>query len=368
MAVNVNPGVYYTGSYWNDLPAVRMHLNERATSDPSTTWVNHVLALRGKPFEKALFLNCGNGWVEREWLEAGAIKSAVGVDYSEELLSKARTAATGLPIEYHQLDTNRATFPGDGYDLVVNHAAGHHVTRLDAVMRSLSRLLPPDGWFVSWDYVGPHRNQYGWDQWSAAHRLNNKAPEGLKNHLRFPDLASMVNTDPTEAIHSELFAEVLYRYFTVSHERDLGGWLAYLLLSANDRLFQQSPEMVDPWVTQVLSEDAEHANAGRTMFRYTIAQPNHAVLENVDRLAAWTQEEERRESNAQLANGRYYKNNLRTDLRELRRSGFSLELLMPAAYHLIVRRLRSNPRTLSMLSPAMRFRTKRTEPSHQPAG
>ncbi len=31
---------------------------------------------------------------------------------------------------------------------------------LDRVFRQICRVLPEDGWFVSFDYVGPHRNQY----------------------------------------------------------------------------------------------------------------------------------------------------------------------------------------------------------------
>jgi SAM-dependent methyltransferase len=357
MAVNVNAGVYYTGSYWNDLPAVRVHLNKRATDDTGTTWVHHVRNLRGGPFKKALFLNCGNGWVEREWLAEGAILSAVGVDYSEELLNQARASAVGLPLEYHQLDTNTAEFPGEGYDLVVNHAAGHHVTRVDSVMRALCALLAPDGWFVNWDYTGPHRNQYGWDQWAAAHRLNNRAPAPLKNVLRYPDLASMIHTDPTEAIHPELFVETLERYFSISHNRSLGGWLAYLLLTSNDRLFGSPADLVDPWVSEVLQCDAAEADAGRTLFRYIIAQPNHAVLSDQARLNTWTEQENLRESRADASGGVYYRHPFGKDLTEMHQVGLSSDLLQPALYHLLVRRLRGNRRTKELLDAAVKLRS-----------
>jgi SAM-dependent methyltransferase len=349
MVVNANAGVYYTGQYWNDLPAVRVHLNQRATGDTGTTWAHHALQLRGRPFEKALFLNCGNGWVEREWLAEGVIKSAVGVDYSDELLAQARTASTGMPIEYHQLDTNTAAFPGEGYDLVVNHAAGHHVARIDKVLRAVCALLPADGWFVSWDYTGPHRNQYGWEQWAAAHRLNNRAPVALRNRLRYPDRSSMVHDDPTEAIHPELFDDVLARYFDVLHDRALGGWLAYLLLTSNDRLFGSPAETVDPWVAEVLRSDADEADAGRTLFRYTIAKPNHHVLGEADRLTEWAAEEEARESAAGQNGGIYYPHRLSADLAAMRRTGLDRSLLEPALYFLVIRRLRGNPKTKTLL-------------------
>ncbi len=354
MAVNVNSGVYYTGKYWNDLPAVRVHLNQRATGDTGTTWAHHVRELRGKPFEKALFLNCGNGWVEREWFDEGVIKSAVGVDYSEELLGQARQASAGMPFEYHQLDTNTAEFPGGGYDLVVNHAAGHHIARIDKVLRAICALLPADGWFVNWDYVGPHRNQYGWEQWAAAQQMNNRAPEALRAKLRYPDRSSMMHDDPTEAIHSELYDAVFNRYFTVTHDRSLGGWLAYLLLTSNENLFAAPAEDVDPWVAEVLREDALQADAGRTLFRYTIAQPNHEVLRDTSTLQTWASEENYRERLAAEALGIYYPHKLVDDLKAMSRTKWSWDLANPALYYLLIRRLRGNARGKAMIDQVMK--------------
>jgi SAM-dependent methyltransferase len=354
MAVNVNSGVYYTGRYWNDLPAVRVHLNQRATGDTGTTWAHHVRDLRGAPFERALFLNCGNGWVEREWFAEGIIKSAVGVDYSEELLDQARQASEGLPFEYHQLDTNTAKFPSGGYDLVVNHAAGHHIARLDKVLRAICALLPDDGWLVNWDYVGPHRNQYGWEQWAAAQQLNNRAPQALRTRLRYPDRASMMHDDPTEAIHSELFDEVFRRYFSVTHDRALGGWLAYLLLTSNERLFAAPAEAVDPWVAEVLGEDAREADAGRTLFRYTIARPNHRVLGDAAQLQTWANEEDNRESRAAETSGIYYSHSVVGDLKAMRRTKLSWALINPAAYYLFVRRLRGNAHGKAVIDQLMK--------------
>ena len=43
---------------------------------------------------RALILNCGNGWVEREMVSANVMAEAVGIDYSEALLDEARQAAS----------------------------------------------------------------------------------------------------------------------------------------------------------------------------------------------------------------------------------------------------------------------------------
>src|SRR6266480_4415111 len=63
--VNADSSVYYQAGYWNDLLQVREHLNRRATGDPDVDWSQYLLNWRGRPFAKALILNCSNGWVER---------------------------------------------------------------------------------------------------------------------------------------------------------------------------------------------------------------------------------------------------------------------------------------------------------------
>jgi len=66
-------------------------------------------------------------------LNMGLIKEAVGVDYSENLIVDARNKAAELPLRYYVIDTNTAVFPETGYDLVVNHAAAHHIAYINKV-------------------------------------------------------------------------------------------------------------------------------------------------------------------------------------------------------------------------------------------
>ena len=83
----------------------------------------------------------------------------------------------------------------------MNHAAGHHISHIDRVFRALAARLRPDGVFVSWDYVGPHRNQYPGDMWEAAHRVNVTLPAELRSPMHYPLLEEMLTGDPTEAVH-----------------------------------------------------------------------------------------------------------------------------------------------------------------------
>ncbi len=355
MVVNENAAVYYRSGYWNDLLSVQAHLNERATGSANVGWVRHATELRGAPFRKGLFLNCGNGWVEREWLDAGAVGEAVGVDYSQDLLAQAKESAEGRAVRYYQLDANTARFPEDGFDLIVNHAAMHHLAYLDRVMRELARLLSPDGWLVNWDYVGAHRNQYSWAQWADAQRCNAAAPAHLRQVLRYPDLASMMHDDPTEAIHSELFEEVVARYFSTVHSRSLGGWLAYLLFTFNTHLFEAGEDASKEWIDDVLRADAAHADAERTLFRYLIARP-HEVAPTAVSLDRWSLEEEQREAMARDSGGVYYPMSVRSDLAELRSGGVDRTLVGPLLYRLVVRRLRAHRRSKAIIDSVARRR------------
>jgi SAM-dependent methyltransferase len=314
--VNSDSSVYYQSGYWNDLPLVQQYLNRRATGDPALSWTEHLVAHHGRKFAKALVLNCGNGWVERGLVQSGVVAEAVGVDYSEDLLvaARAEAEALGLPLRYAQLDTNSADWPEGGFDLVVNHAAGHHIAYLDRVLRSVAELLPSDGVLVSWDYVGPHRNQYPAAQWEVAWRLNAELPDDFRHaEMVYPHLPTMLHTDPTEAIHAELILPTMRRYFELDYLRALGGGLAYPVLTFNKGVFDRPAEESEPVVAQVLAADEAWTDvqpAARTLFAYAIARPRKAALADTEQLAGWTAAEEDRERRAAADGNRYYPDTL----------------------------------------------------------
>jgi SAM-dependent methyltransferase len=311
--VATDSSVYYHSGYWNDLAAVQRYMNRRASGDPAVSWSEHLAASTGRTFAKALVLNCGNGWVERGLVAAGLVKEAVGVDYAEDLLVSARAEAAkaGLPLRYAQLDTNTAAWPEDGFDLVINHAAGHHVAYVDKVFRSIAELLPEDGLFVSFDYLGAHRNQYPTAQWEAAFAANEALPAELRADLGYPHLPTMLVSDPTEAIHAELILPTLRRYFEIDYFRALGGGVAYPVLTFNQAIFAR-PE-TDPEVAaaieQVLAADAAYTDAdpeANTLFGYVIGRPRKPALADTAQLAGWTAAEQERERLAAADGGRYY--------------------------------------------------------------
>ena len=312
--VNINSDVYYEGSYWNDLDCTNRMMNARVSGDEGINWWRHFAGRTGRVFERALILNCGNGWVEREMFDGGLFKEAVGIDFSHTLLNEARAAADDRPFRYVQMNINEGAFPAGPFDLVVNHAAAHHVTRLDRVFRTICGLLPEDGWFISYDYVGPHRNQYSLSAWDQAWQLNQEIPENLRQKMDYPLRDLCVVVDPTEAVHSELIVETLQRYFRVEDFVPLGGALAYPLLTHNSQLFATdvNPQEREQWGQFVLDRDAEYlaSNPESTLFAYCAAQPDKEVLSDHAKLTEWERVEDAREQRAAENGLQYYDRSL----------------------------------------------------------
>jgi len=283
---DINSGVYYGGKYWNDVPSVKSEVfYRRATGDVNTHWDEHVLKMHGGvPFRRALVINAGNGWVEREMMDKGIVLSAVGTDFMQSFVDEAnaKAAAGGYNATYFQHDINVDKLPVGDFDLVLNFAAAHHVARLDFVFQQLHDLMPDDGWFVSMDYVGPHRNQYPDRLWAEIQRVNAVLPPHVQQSLAYPHLPTMLATDPSEAQHSELIMEAMRRYFFVDLFRPLGGAVAYPILTHNAKLHDLPYDSTQRYVDQVMEADAAWlaADPGRTFFAFVVARPLKAGVPN----------------------------------------------------------------------------------------
>ena len=312
LSVATSADVYYTGEvYWNTFTEVAETINVRVSGRADVEWPDRFRELvGGRTFERALILNCGSGRVERDMVRRGLIERAVGVDILPVLLDEARgeAEAAGLAITYEQMDVNRVAFPDGPFDLVVNHAAGHHIRYIDRVFRALCRLLPEDGWFVNFDYVGPHRNQYEYPAWEAVQRLNEELPDRFRQEIRYPHLPTAIADDPTEAIHSELILETFQRYFSVDERADVGGALAYPLLVGQQALLLAPPEQRRRWLDRIMEADElwlkDHP--GSTLFAFFAGRPRKDVLDQIALGEAWTAEEEIREAAAEEQGGEYY--------------------------------------------------------------
>lgn len=229
-----NSAIYYSDFYWNDITAVKEHINLLISGDKKIDYINNFKNKIKRKFKKALVLNCGNGHVEREFIKNNVIESAIGIDISEDLIAEANLNKENLDISYIQHDINTFDFSSIEFDLLIVFAAGHHIQYLNRVFFEASKILiKNNGMIVGFDYIGPHRNQYSLKVWNKTYCYNQKLPKFFQNKLIYPHLPTMLVTDPSEAIHSEYLEESLNYYFDLDITM-LGGGIAYEILSHNE--------------------------------------------------------------------------------------------------------------------------------------
>lgn len=271
--------------YWNDYPTVRREINRRISGDPGLLYRDYFHALVGKrTFQRALFLN-QDGNVARGFVQMRVAAAAVSVDAAQQ---------GGLP---------------EGpFDLIVSEGALHRVAHIDRLLRAACRALAPDGFLLSYDYVGPHRYQYHTVPWTTCERVNARLPDGAQRTLTYPQMPVILRDDPLAAVHAELIAPVWARYFTTEGHRAAGGVIAYPLLTFNDVLPRLADDEAERVVGDVLLEDLAYlqSDPDSTLFAFRYGRPKHDVLRDAGRLERWAADERDREERALRNGGRYY--------------------------------------------------------------
>jgi len=307
--VNVNSEIYYHGQYWNDFPPVLEYMSENFTGDKNKWWVQDFLErFCQTPFEHGLVLNCGNGWVERELIDKGAVAKVTAFDYSSDLLKKAQYEKGSRSIFYFKADVNRVNFEEDQFDLIINVASLHHVQYINRICRVLSKTLKKDGIFVNYDYIGPHRNQYSKKQWHLIKQVNQSLPDTIKKHpLKKPHLPTMLVNDPSEAIHSELIIETVSKYFNLFERHDTGGGIAYELLTHNEKLQSLPENELNKNILKILKIDKEYTFQGKvpSLFSYFLARSNKNIFNDESLLNELQRIEDFREQNSRKRKGVY---------------------------------------------------------------
>lgn len=305
--VNLNSQIYYQGKYWNDLPQVLAYMCQNFTGNKKKWWIDAFLENYGS-FEHALFLNCGDGRHEVELYDKGIAKRITAFDISPELIKQAKKRKGRRKIDFFVADANTITFKKNQYDLVVNVAALHHVQYLNRLTRKLAEALKPGGYIVNFDYVGSHRNQYPLLSWAIVRALNELGPtEVKKSPIGYPHIPTMLATDPTEAIHSDLIEKMMGRYFHIVENNPTGGGIAYDLLTHNQSLNTVNKRILQEHVTKILFLDKwlVKLKLAPNLFSYIVATPNKVILKDKVLIKKWQDDENLREEIAMRNRGAY---------------------------------------------------------------
>jgi SAM-dependent methyltransferase len=100
--------------------------------------------LRGRA---VLDLGCGFGWFCRWARQAGAAH-VLGIDVSEKMLARARTATEDSAITYTRADMEHLELAADSFDLVYSSLALHYVENLIGLMSQVYSSLVAGGRLV----------------------------------------------------------------------------------------------------------------------------------------------------------------------------------------------------------------------------
>lgn len=95
-------------------------------------------------FDRVLEVGCGTG-KNSEWLVQQA-HEVVGVDFSEEMLAKAKTKVTAGNIQFIHADITKAwAFSKQTFDLIIFSLVLEHIQNLDFIFEQLCRKLSAHG-------------------------------------------------------------------------------------------------------------------------------------------------------------------------------------------------------------------------------
>ncbi len=100
--------------------------------------------LRGK---RLLDLGCGFGWILR-WAMSQGAASVLGVDLSENMLTRARAETADHRVRYLRGDLENLDLPQEFFDVAVSSLALHYVEDLRRLVGAVFLSLVPGGHFV----------------------------------------------------------------------------------------------------------------------------------------------------------------------------------------------------------------------------
>lgn len=116
--------------------------NENKTRDVEAIAIRETLA--NIKFDKCLEIGCGTG-KNTEWLK-GMGNEIVAVDFSDEMLEKAKEKIISPKVQFIQADiTKDWFFAHQQFDLLTFSLVLEHIEDLDDIFRKVSKVIVPNG-------------------------------------------------------------------------------------------------------------------------------------------------------------------------------------------------------------------------------
>jgi len=275
-------GRYYrTGGIrtWLAEPVVRHAVNERITGDPhcwAMEWFKEHQAV--EPFGRGLSLGCGEGELERDVMEKEISREMVGLDLSNEAVTRATARARDAgfaKIEYQLGDMNHLELEEASFDVAFFHQSLHHVEALDSCLATVGRALRPGGVLYLDEYIGPSRGDWRRELVADAEEIYAHLPGSIKRSRRVTLPVDW--RDPSEAVRSAEIVEFLERHFTVRERRDYGGNLLSVIHPLLDPEVLDTPLGEEVLGTLVAAEDELLERGVGSYYSVLLAEPRQAL-------------------------------------------------------------------------------------------
>ncbi len=242
---------------WTDSSLVQRHyIHPIISGKPEDNWLIWIKNTYFKnPVRKALSLGCGDGCLERHAVALNIAGQFEAYDISAGATCIAEQKAAELKIEkninYHSADLNTVKLSPEACDVVFAAMSLHHIDNLEHLLQEIRRTLKPGGLFILNEFVGPNRFQWTKKQTDIANDLMAILPEKyrychirgeIKDRIYQPTIASMIETDPSEAVRSEEIIPIVTSMFDIVHHKKYGGTILNPLLEGIVSNFSENDE------------------------------------------------------------------------------------------------------------------------------
>lgn len=97
--------------------------------------------------KRVVDLGCGFGWAAR-WMREHGAASVLGLDLSQNMITRAETSTTDSAIAYRVADLDTLNLPATAFDLAFSSLAFHYVTDFARLIGVIHQALAPGGHLV----------------------------------------------------------------------------------------------------------------------------------------------------------------------------------------------------------------------------
>ena len=116
-----------------------------------------------KPFS-FLDVGCGNGWVVRKISQIQNCKKAVGIDKSQNMITKAKSKKKSSKENYLRTDILSWKFSGK-FDYIFSMESLYYSTPMESALKKIYKLLKPGGeFFCGTDFYSDNKATIQWSK------------------------------------------------------------------------------------------------------------------------------------------------------------------------------------------------------------